>query len=381
MRQLQIQAAEEGQRLDKYLSRYMPEAPKSFFYKMLRKKNITCNKKKCDGSEKLCEGDSIELFLAEDTIEKFRGNIVTNSLEKGIENEAAKNSVQTMNSNAKFNKETANRKTNKNEVDKNKSLPTISKKSIVYEDADILLINKAAGELSQKASPSDISLVEKVIGYALTTGKLTQEQLAVCKPSVCNRLDRNTSGLIAAGLSIRGLQFLSEQFRTRDLHKYYMALVKGCVSERQELKGYLYKDEKNNIVEVHKTLDEFPKSLQKDVLPIETVYEPVLAAKEATLLKVLLVTGRSHQIRAHLSSIHHPIIGDSKYGDRKANEQFRKGAGTKRQLLHAYQMVFPNCEGHFSYLSGRKFTVPLPADFLKAMTFAGLSDWEQQKKK
>lgn len=74
MRQLQIQAAEEGQRLDKYLSRYMPEAPKSFFYKMLRKKNITCNKKKCDGSEKLCAGDCIELFLAEDTIEKFRGN-------------------------------------------------------------------------------------------------------------------------------------------------------------------------------------------------------------------------------------------------------------------------------------------------------------------
>lgn len=353
MRQLQIQAAEEGQRLDKYLSRYMPEAPKSFFYKMLRKKNITCNKKKCDGSEKLNAGDSIELFLAEDTIEKFRGN--------GSQALSEKNA-----SSANYNKE---------------AFPTISKKSIIYEDDDILLINKAAGELSQKASPSDISLVEKVIGYALSTGKLTKEQLAVCKPSVCNRLDRNTSGLIAAGLSIRGLQFLSEQFRTRDLHKYYMALVKGCVNDRQELKGYLYKDEKNNIVEVHKTLEEFPKSLQKDALPIETVYEPVLSTKEATLLKVLLVTGRSHQIRAHLSSIQHPIIGDSKYGDRKANEQFRKGAGTKRQLLHAYEMVFPECEGHFSYLSGKKFTAPLPADFLTAMSFAGISDWEQQKKK
>ena len=211
MRQLQIQAAEEGQRLDKYLSRYMPEAPKSFFYKMLRKKNITCNKKKCDGSEKLCAGDCIELFLAEDTIEKFRGNT----------DEKKASSIQTQTQNV-----------------------SLSPKSIIYEDDDILLINKAAGELSQKASPKDVSMVEKVIGYALSTQKVTNEQLLVCRPSVCNRLDRNTSGLIAAGFSIRGLQFLSEQFRTRDLHKYYMALVAGCVTRQQKLKGYLYKDEK-----------------------------------------------------------------------------------------------------------------------------------------
>ncbi len=348
MRQLQIQAAEEGQRLDKYLSRYMPQAPKSFFYKMLRKKNITCNKKKCDGSEKLCEGDSIELFLAEDTIEKFRGNAggVT-----GVSGESA----------------SANESAD----------VTLSPKSILYEDKDIMLINKAAGELSQKASPSDISLVEKVIGYALETKKLSSEQLAVCRPSVCNRLDRNTSGLIAAGLSIRGLQFLSEQFRTRDLHKYYMALVKGCVSTRQELKGYLYKDEKNNIVEIHKTIEEFPERLRKDALAIETVYEPVVATRQATLLKVLLVTGRSHQIRAHLASIHHPIIGDSKYGDQSINERFRKGAGTKRQLLHAYEMVFPTCEGNFTYLSGKSFRAPLPKDFLKAMEYAGIQNWEE----
>ena len=240
-----------------------------------------------------------------------------------------------------------------------------------------MLINKAAGELSQKATPTDVSLVEKVIGYALATNKLSSEQLAVCRPSVCNRLDRNTSGLIAAGLSIRGLQFLSEQFRTRDLHKYYMALVKGCVHTRQELKGYLYKDEKNNIVEIHETLEAFPERFRKDALAIETVYEPVASTKQATLLKVLLVTGRSHQIRAHLASIHHPIIGDSKYGDHLINERFRKGAGTKRQLLHAYEMVFPVCEGTFSYLSKKSFRAPLPNDFLKAMEYAGIQDWEE----
>ena len=373
MRQLQIQAAEEGQRLDKYLSRYMPEAPKSFFYKMLRKKNITCNKKKCDGSEKLCAGDSIELFLAEDTIEKFRGNAGGANGATGVSASANENGN-------KSTTKIANRNTNRNAAVATQvqlSNVTLSKKSIIYEDKDILLINKAAGELSQKASPTDVSLVEKVIGYALATQKLSSEQLAVCRPSVCNRLDRNTSGLIAAGLSVRGLQFLSEQFRTRDLHKYYMALVKGCVSARQELKGYLYKDEKNNIVEIHETLEEFPERLRKDALAIETVYEPVAATKQATLLKVLLVTGRSHQIRAHLASIHHPIIGDSKYGDGSINERFRKGAGTKRQLLHAYEMVFPACEGTFAYLSGKSFQAPLPNDFLKAMEYAGIWDWKE----
>ena len=380
MRQLQIQAAEEGQRLDKYLSRYMPEAPKSFFYKMLRKKNITCNKKKCDGSEKLCAGDSIELFLAEDTIEKFRGNVggaTGVSGESASANENASKNTKNINAN-KSTAKNAGRNTN-TIAGTQMQLPnvTLSKKSIIYEDKDILLINKAAGELSQKASPTDVSLVEKVIGYALATQKLSSEQLAVCRPSVCNRLDRNTSGLIAAGLSIRGLQFLSEQFRTRDLHKYYMALVKGCVSTRQELKGYLYKDEKNNIVEIHETLEEFPERLRKDALAIETVYEPVAATKQATLLKVLLVTGRSHQIRAHLASIHHPIIGDSKYGDGSINERFRKEAGTKRQLLHAYEMVFPTCEGNFAYLSGKSFRAPLPNDFLKAMEYAGIRDWKE----
>ena len=132
-------------------------------------------KKKCDGSEKLCAGDCIELFLAEDTIEKFRGNT----------DEKKVSSIQTQTQNV-----------------------SLSPKSIIYEDDDILLINKAAGELSQKASPKDVSMVEKVIGYALSTQKVTNEQLLVCRPSVCNRLDRNTSGLIAAGFSIRGLQFL-----------------------------------------------------------------------------------------------------------------------------------------------------------------------------
>ena len=322
MRQLQIQAAEEGQRLDKYLSRYMPEAPKSFFYKMLRKKNITCNKKKCDGSEKLCAGDCIELFLAEDTIEKFRGNT----------DKKKASSIQTQTQNV-----------------------SLSPKSIIYEDDDILLINKAAGELSQKASPKDVSMVEKVIGYALSTQKVTNEQLLVCRPSVCNRLDRNTSGLIAAGFSIRGLQFLSEQFRTRDLHKYYMALVAGCVTRQQKLKGYLYKDEKTNKVTLRQTSFPGASYIETSIVPIRQ-YQGGLS-----LLEIHLITGKTHQIRAHLASIGHPILGDYKYGNRKLNDRY----GIKSQLLHAYRLEFPALPGDdpLAPLSGKVFTAPAPDSF------------------
>ena len=324
---LNVDEAADGVRIDKFLSDTLTEYSRSFIQKIIKDELVLANDKHVKSNYKVAAGDVLNITVPE---------CKTPEIEP-------------------------------------ENIPL----DIIYEDDDILLINKAAGELSQKASPKDVSMVEKVIGYALSTQKVTNEQLLVCRPSVCNRLDRNTSGLIAAGFSIRGLQFLSEQFRTRDLHKYYMALVAGCVTRQQKLKGYLYKDEKTNKVEVHETLEEFPEHLKKDALAIETVYEPVAATKQATLLKVLLVTGRSHQIRAHLSSINHPIIGDSKYGDSSINEQFRKKAGTKRQLLHAYEMVFPVCEGHFSYLSQKSFQAPLPNDFLKAMEYAKIHDWKE----
>lgn len=349
MRELMITDAQEGLRLDRYLSKYMPLAPKSFFYKMLRKKNITVNQKKCDGTEKLAAGDVIRLFLAEETIDSFREN----------------------NAQEKKTRENQGRSTQKQTVQK-----PVPKLEIVYEDKDIMLINKPAGELSQKAQPTDYSMVEKVIDYCLYTGKLSEQEMVACKPSVCNRLDRNTSGLLAAGMTIRGLQFLSEQFRVRELHKYYLALVRGAVSSPCYLHGYLYKDEKTNQVIIHDTAEDFPPELRDKVLPIETSYEPLAVGEKATLLKVLLITGRSHQIRAHLASIGHPIIGDSKYGNAGVNEMYRKIAGTKRQLLHAYELEFPACNEPFSYLSGRAYQAPMPSDMKKAIKAAGLH-WEE----
>ena len=166
MRMLTVSKNEAGQRLDKLLAKYLNLAGKSFIYKMMRKKNITLNGKKCDGSEHLTEGDEIKLFLAEETIEKFS--------------------------------EVKIQKVQKKKLD------------IVYEDEHILLINKPSGMLSQKAKETDESLVEYLIDYLLDSDKLKKEDLACFRPSVCNRLDRNTSGIVAAGRSLKGQQIQSE---------------------------------------------------------------------------------------------------------------------------------------------------------------------------
>lgn len=354
-----------GQRLDRYLAKQMPLAPKSFFYKMLRKKNITLNKHKSDGSDKLICGDSIELFLSDDTIVKFGGNAYS----KGNKDKTDAKEYH---------------KLNKKSVD----LMAMQKKSseikldIIYEDKNIIIINKPAGLLSQKADAKDVSLVELIVDYALSTGKLTEEQLVTCKPSVCNRLDRNTSGIVCAGLSVRGLQFLSELFRTRDIHKYYYAIVKGRLESKCRTCGWLYKEENSNRVTVYKTHDEVPLSIQNDARYIETEYEPVKASDDATLIKVLLITGRSHQIRAHLSFLGHPIIGDSKYGSASINSYYKKHAGIRSQLLHAGEIVFPRLAEaaeslepfkiEFSYLDGKDFKAALPDCFIRAMQLAGI---------
>ena len=201
MKELIIKENEAGQRFDKYLAKVLKEAPKSFFYKMLRKKNITLNGKKATGNEKLLEGDTVKFFLSDETFEKFAGNT---------------------------------------------QVPrAYCRLDVVYEDKDIIIINKPAGMLSQPADDGQPSLVEYVTGYLLKKGELTEEQLKTFRPSVCNRLDRNTSGLVCAGKSLAGLQFLSGIFHDRSLHKYYLCLVKGRLEKGEHIKGYLHKNQKN----------------------------------------------------------------------------------------------------------------------------------------
>ncbi len=318
MKELEVKVQESGQRFDKYLSRYLKEAPKSFLYKMLRKKNITLNGKKASGNEKLEANDKVQLFFSDETLEKFMGG----------EKEVKKGSLE-----------------------------------ILYEDKNVIFINKPVGMLSQKSVKEDVSLNEYLAGYLLDSGAMTKEDFRTFHPAVCNRLDRNTSGIIAGGKTMAGLQTLTELFRDRSLHKYYLTLVKGIVKEEAHIKGYLKKDRTSNKVTI-------TRQPQKDAVFIETRYTPLGCSKEnqLTLLKVELLTGRSHQIRAHLASIGHPIVGDTKYGDARINKKYHTQYKVKSQLLHSWKLVLPQLEGELENLSDTEITAPVPKVFKQIIT-------------
>lgn len=320
-----VQENEAGQRLDKLLLKILNKAPKSFIYKMLRKKNIVLNGKKAEGSEKLEYNDEIKLFLSDDTIEKFVGNVGTTDVE----------------------------------LTKDFDL------DIIYEDSHLLVINKPLGLLSQKADKDDVSMVEHVISYMLSSKQITKEQMISFKPSISNRLDRNTSGILIAGKSLLGLQEMARLLKNRTLGKYYLTIVKGRIPDKKIIEGYLSKDDRKNLVSISKS--ETPNSNY-----ICTEYEPIKHSViknnkgikgDYTLLKVKLITGRSHQIRSHLASIGHPIIGDFKYGDQKINHYFKISYGLFHQLLHSYRMGFPEITGELSYLSGQEFIAKPPTIF------------------
>ena len=312
MKEIVINENEAGQRLDKFLGKLLKEAPASFYYKMLRKKNIVLNGKKATGNEKLTAGDSIKLFLSDETFEKFAGKRQTNDLAASVPNIALE---------------------------------------IVYEDHDVLAINKPAGMLSQKAKKEDISANEYILQYLLESGTITRESLHTFKPSVCNRLDRNTSGILVAGKTLNGLQQMSKAFRERSMEKYYLAIVAGHISKPRRIEGFLKKDGVNNQV----TILSEPSN---DAKPIITEYRPLKLIGQVTLLEVHLITGRSHQIRAHLALIGHPVIGDTKYGNPRLNREFLKNAGVTHQLLHAYRLFLAD---------GTKIQADAPKEFERAL--------------
>lgn len=296
MKEIQITEREEQQRFDKFLKKYFKAAGSGFLYKMLRKKNITLNKKKADGTEILKKHDSIQIFFSDETFAKMRGFADT---------EAEYEALRTVSHDLQ----------------------------VIYEDDDILIVNKPSGVLSQKAYDSDISLNEQIISYLIHAGSLSAEQYAIFHPSIANRLDRNTSGLVLAGKTLAGQQKLAEMLRERSAKKIYHCIVKGQIKEASHLKGFLLKDVSTNQVRVVETP-------QPDAKPIATSYKPLVIGRDATLLEVHLITGRSHQIRAHLASISHPIAGDPKYGNLAWNQMLRQKYHITSQLLHAYSITF-----------------------------------------
>lgn len=348
MQEIRINGANAGQRLNKFLGKYLDDAPQSFLYKMLRKKNIKWNNKKASGNEILQEGDSIQIYLADDTIVKFRKDgKLPEFTEPVTENVTAEEGVFLKLADNQYKPSNA----------------PLADIEILYEDADIIILNKPTGVLSQKAAADDYSLNERIVDYY--KGKKTGD--ALFTPSVCNRLDRNTSGILLAGMSLKGSQILSRMLKERTLDKYYLTIVCGRVEESSTIKGFLAKKINHHQVVVYSSLKDVQESRVEKPAYIETHYEPLAYGAyldmEFTLLKVKLVTGKTHQIRAHLSSVGHPIIGDGKYGLKSINGILKKEFGLRYQMLHAYEIVFPITNELSESLSGATFQAPLPKEF------------------
>ncbi len=353
MKEFKVSADQRDQRLDKYIKRILKEAPSSFVYKMLRKKNIKLNDGKADGTEIVKEGDVVRFFLSDETFEKFSGGRFASKAD-GVAAEKAESTAQGRNA-------AANGAGSANlYVD---ACERLAKKiSVLYEDDQILLAVKPAGVLSQKAKPEDISLNEWFAGYLIKNGQADMQSLQRFTPSICNRLDRNTSGIVICAKTYLAGRTMAKLLRGRDLHKYYYMVVKGCMEPRQgEITGYLVKSEASNQVFVRQqgTASEYActRYQTKQISP----------DKKLSLVEAELVTGKTHQLRAHLACKGHPILGDMKYGDAAFNRAYVT-KGVRSQMLHCVRVTFPTLsEPEFAKISGRTFTCDAPRVFTTLM--------------
>lgn len=353
MRTVMIGGNQAGQRLDKFLRKLLPEAGTGFLYKMLRKKNITLNGRKAEGSELLVQGDQVCFFFSDETFDKFAGK----------------------------DRKNGNHGVQKTDVPREyrRAYRELNGIGVIYEDEHVLILDKPAGILTQKAQNGDSSLNEWMIGYLLDREPGYAAELESFRPSVCNRLDRNTSGLVLCGKSLPGLQFLSKSIRERSIRKFYRTICVGKLQEPALVKGYLKKDIGRNKVSVIPAEPVENCLLKHGVMAgdigeyIETAYKPICVGEKYTLLEVELITGKPHQIRAHLAGQGHPIVGDFKYGNAKVNKSLQK-YGLEHQLLHAFRLVFPDTEEPAgAKLSGEIITAPFPEQFERIREALGLS--------
>ena len=311
MQVITVEASEQGQRLDKFLKRYFKEASSGFIYKMLRKKNITLNKQKADGTEILNAGDCVYTFFSDETFSKLKGNAEIDDIFIKAFNE-------------------------------------LKGISVIFENNDLIFLNKPIDVLSQTDEHTNISVNEWLIGYLYNKGY--ELDLNRYKPSCVNRLDRNTSGILMAAKTYAGSRFLTDCIKNHRLNKYYTAVCQGIIKDKGVLKGKLVKDDKKNKSSINN---------KSDGVFVHTEYEPLYYSDDYTVVWVKLVTGKSHQIRAHMSSIGHPLAGDYKYGGKSYGN-------IKHQLLHSTKLVFPVLENDIFGMSGKTIEAALPDYFPKS---------------
>ncbi|MBR2930826.1 MAG: RluA family pseudouridine synthase [Clostridia bacterium] len=324
MRELIIGKNDAGQRLDKFITKTL-DLPTSLLYKSIRLKKIKVNRKRAEIGTMLAEGDRIQCFLAEEFFARFDG--------EGAE--------------------------------KTLSLERITPKlDIVYEDENILLLNKRPGISVHEDEHNAIdTLIVRIQAYLYQKGEYDPDAEMSFAPALCNRIDRNTGGIVIAAKNSESLRIMNEKIKLREIDKYYLAAVHGVPEPKEAtLSGYLIKDDKTNTVRV------FDKNPTRGAKEIRTKYKVIARSGDTSLVEVELLTGRTHQIRAHMAYVGHPLIGDGKYGKNKSDRE----RGYKYQALYSYKLRFnfTTDAGILGYLNGKEFSIPkdeiyFTADFFK----------------
>ena len=308
MRELVIGKNDSGQRLDKFITKTL-DLPMSLLYKSIRLKKIKVNRKRAENNTILHEGDTIQCFLAEEFFEK----------------KADEHSFESINVHL----------------------------DIIYEDENIMLLNKRPGvSVHEDENGSTNTLITHIQAYLYQKGEYRPDIEQSFAPALCNRIDRNTGGIVIAAKNAEALRVMNEKIKYREIDKFYLAAVHGVPKpESTTIKGYLLKDDKKNIVRVYE------KNPPRGAKEIITKYKVVAKKNDSALIEVELLTGRTHQIRAHMAHIGHPLIGDGKYGVNKND----KAKGYKYQALYSYKLRFSFDTSNptvLDYLNGKEFKIP-----------------------
>ena len=308
MRELEIGKNDAGQRLDKFLTKRFKNLPQSLMYKYIRKKCIKINGKKCDIDTRLNEGDVLTFYIKDEFFEEVQ-------------------------------------------EEQYDFLKAPSKLDIIYEDENIMLLNKKPGLIVHPDENYHFdSLIGRIQHYLYDKGEYDPADERAFAPALVNRIDRNTGGIVIAAKTAAALRILNRKLKDRELEKLYLCTAVGIFDKKEDiLTAYLEKNEKQNRVYI----SDKPTPNGK---PIKTGYR-VLAEKDGfSLLEVRLYTGRTHQIRAHMAHIGHPLLGDGKYGKNEINRRM----GYKWQALYSYKLsfCFTADGGELEYLNNRTFTAP-----------------------